>query len=345
MAEKADGHLQKIEESGEHLLSILNNMLDMARMESGEVTLEEEPYIIDPNTLLAGSYAKEMERKHISFTQKISVQHHHVVLDPWKVGQIYTNLLENAVKYTNEGGRITVEVLETPCEKEGCATYTLTVSDNGIGMSEAFQKHLFESFSRERNTTESKVIGTGLGLAIVKRLVDMMGGTITVKSQPGEGSTFHVTLTVKAEEEPEEPVKPVQPENPADVLQGKRILLAEDNALNAEIAMELMEDMGLQIEWAEDGDICVDMLQKADLGYYDLVVMDIQMPHMDGYEAARAIRAMADTEKAGIPIVALTANTFEEDRKKAFAAGMNAHLAKPIDVAKLEETLISLLQD
>lgn len=346
MAEKADGHLQKIEESGEHLLSILNNMLDMARMESGEVHLDEEPYLIDSNMPLAGTYAKELERKHIRFTQEISVQHHHVVLDPWKVGQIYSNLLENAVQYTNEGGAISVTAEELPCEKDGYATYRLNVSDSGIGMSEAFQKHLFESFSRERNTTESKVIGTGLGLAIVKRLVDMMGGTITVESEPGKGSTFHVAITFQAEEEPEVPAEPepVQPENTADVLQGKRILLAEDNALNAETAMEILEDMGLQTEWAEDGDICVDMLQKAAPGYYDLIIMDIQMPNMDGYEAARTIRAMADPEKAGIPIVALTANTFEEDRKKAFAAGMNAHLAKPIDIAKLEETLLSLLR-
>ena len=340
-----NAYLHKIEESGEHLLSILNNMLDMARMDSGEVALEEETYCIDPaGPLTTEAFAKAIQKKNIHFTQDVAIEHRYVVLDFAKVEQIYCNLLENAIKYTPEGGSIHVEIKELPCERAGYAFNRIAVSDNGIGMSEAFQEHLFESFSRERNTTESKVIGTGLGLAIVKKLVDMMGGTIEVASRPGEGSTFRVYLTHRIADCPEAQGENREPEDASDILFGKRVLLAEDNELNAEIAMAVLEDMGIQTEWAEDGMVCVEMLEKAEAGYYDLILMDIQMPNMDGYEATRTIRGMADNTKSGIPIVALTANAFEEDRKKAFAAGMNGHLAKPIDVSKLEETLASTVR-
>ena len=342
---EADSCLRKIEDSGEHLLSILNNMLDMARMESGEVTLEEEEYFIDPNVQLTYRFAETIQKKQIHFTQKFEINHQYVIIDHEKVGQIYINLIENAVKYTPEGGRIHVEIKELLCEKDGYAVYQITVSDNGIGMSEEFQKHLFESFSRERNTTESKVIGTGLGLAIVKKLADMMDGTIEVESKPGEGSTFRVLLTQRVADSPEEQMKPEQEsEDISEILSGKRVLLAEDNELNAEIAMAILEDMGIQTERAEDGEVCVEMLQKAEAGYYDFIIMDIQMPNMNGYEATRKIREMTDTAKSGIPIIALTANTFEEDKKKAFEAGMNGHLAKPIDISKLEEMLVSMIK-
>ena len=236
-----------------------------------------------------------------------------------------------------------MEVKELPCEKLGYSVYRTTVSDNGIGMSEAFQEHLFESFSRERNTTESKIIGTGLGLAIVKKLVDMMGGTIEVESKPGEGSTFRVLLTLKIADGPEDERKQ-ESEDCSKILSGKRILLAEDNDLNAEITTAVLEGLGIRTERAEDGSVCVDMLQKAEAGYYDLIIMDLQMPNMDGYEAARKIRAMTDAHKSDIPIVALTANTFEEDKKKALEAGMNAHLAKPVEIPELVKTLSSLIK-
>ncbi len=343
LPDRVNGHLRKIEDSGEHLLSILNNMLDMACMESGEVTLEEEEYFIDPNLPLKDRFAETIRKKGIRFTQDVAVEHHYVLLDRAKVEQIYANLIENAIKYTPEGGSVRVELRELPCEREGYATYQTTVSDDGIGMSEEFQAHLFESFSRERNTTQSKIIGTGLGLAIVRRLVDMMGGTIEVESKPGKGSAFRVTLTHRIADRPGESAVS-EPEDNSDVLPGRRILLAEDNELNAEITMALLEDMGVQSERAEDGAACVEMLQEAEPGYYDLILMDIQMPNMDGYEATRRIRAMTDAAKSRIPIVALTANTFEEDRKKSFEAGMNSHLAKPIDTAKLREALTSLLR-
>ena len=345
LTSKVDSCLRKIEDSGEHLLSILNNMLDMARMESGEVTLNEAEYFIDPNVPLTDKFAGTIQKKNIYFTQDIEIKHQYVVIDHEKVGQIYINLIENAVKYTPEGGKIHVEIRELPSGKDGYAVYQITVSDNGIGMSEEFQKHLFESFSRERNTTESKVIGTGLGLAIVKKLTDMMDGTIEVESRPGEGSTFRVLLTQRIAERTGEQMKPEQKsEDIPEILSGKRALLAEDNDLNAEIAMAVLEDMGIQTERAEDGAVCVEMLQKAEAGYYDFIIMDIQMPNMDGYEAARKIREMPDSAKSGIPIVALTANTFEEDKKKAFEAGMNGHLAKPLDVSKLEEMLSSIVR-
>ncbi len=344
LTQAGDGYLHKIEDSGEHLLSILNNMLDMAQMDRGEVTLHEEAYFIDPDMALTDMFAEMIQKKNIRFTKNIEIEHQYVMMDQAKVGQIYINLIGNAVKYTPEGGQIHVELKELPCEKAGYATYQTTVSDNGIGMSEEFQKHMFESFSRERNTTESQVIGTGLGLAIVKKLVDMMGGAIEVESRPGQGSTFRVRLTQKLAEGPEEQMSPEQStESDAAILVGKRVLLAEDNELNAEITMTILEDMGIQSERAEDGAVCVEMLEKAGPGYYDLVIMDIQMPNMNGYEAARTIRKMTDSEKAGIPIVALTANAFEEDKKKALEAGMNRHLAKPVDIAELTETLVSII--
>ncbi len=343
LSAKVDGYLHKIETSGEYLLSILNNILDMAQMDSGGMALKEEVYFIDPNMPLSEMFAKTIREKKLQFMQKFEIEHKYVVLDHAKIGQIYFNLIENAVKYTPEGGKVYVEVKELPCEKAGYSVYRTTVSDNGIGMSEAFQKHLFESFSRERNTTESKIIGTGLGLAIVKKLVDMMGGTIEVESKLGEGSSFRVLLTLKIADGPEDERKQ-ESEDCSKILSRKRILLAEDNDLNAEITTAVLEGLGIRTERAEDGSVCVDMLQKAEAGYYDLIIMDLQMPNMDGYEAARRIRAMTDAHKSDIPIVALTANTFEEDKKKALEAGMNAHLAKPVEIPELVKTLSSLFK-
>lgn len=341
---RVDGYLCKIEDSGGHLLSILNNMLDMARMESGEVTLDERGAFIDSGWQLREAFAKALREKGLHLTKSFEIEHNYVLMDREKVGQLFENLIENAIKYTPEGGDIHVEVRELPCERAGFATYETTVSDNGIGMSKEFQAHMFESFSRERNTTESKVLGTGLGLAIVKKLVDILGGSIEVESAPGEGSTFRVRLTHSLAESPEVRQEPEDPEEGLKLLEGRRILLAEDNDLNAEITMAILEEIGIQSERAEDGRVCVEMLKAAPAGYYDLILMDIQMPNMDGYEAARTIRKLPDSEKSNIPIVALTANTFEEDRKKSLEAGMNEHLAKPIDVYKLAHTLSSILR-
>ncbi|MDO4460567.1 MAG: response regulator, partial [Clostridia bacterium] len=234
---------------------------------------------------------------------------------------------------------------ELPCDEEGYAIIKTTITDTGIGISEEFIPHLFDSFTRERNTTIGKVSGTGLGLSIVKKLVDLLGGTIEVKSEVGKGSSFAVTLKQKIADENQIMTRHTElRENDFESLRGKRILLAEDNDLNAEIAISILEEMGFEIEHAEDGDVCLDMLTKAEPHYYDFILMDIQMPNMDGYTATRLIRKMTDSEKANIPIIAMTANAFEEDKKNAFKAGMNGHVSKPIDVNILVEQLMEVIK-
>ena len=343
--EVVDDYLDKIEESGVYLLSIINNVLDMARIDSGEMRLDES--VMDMETgsrIVADLFTADLERKNLTFTQSVDIQHRYVLADRSRIGQIAVNLISNAVKYTPDGGRIHLDVREIPCDKEGYASYQVTLSDNGIGMSQEFQKHLFEPFSRERNTTESKVIGTGLGMSIVKKLVDLLGGTICVESEVGKGTTFTLTYTHRIAEEPRLPER----ENPAAAadfsLRGRRILLAEDNDLNAEIAVAILEDMGFTTERAEDGVVCIDLLRKAAPGYYDLILMDIQMPNLDGYMTTQRIRRLDDPVKRGIPIVAMTANAFDEDRKKALESGMNGHLTKPIEVDRLMETLTEILK-
>ena len=252
------------------------------------------------------------------------------------------NLLSNAYKYTKPGGKVHVRLRELPSNREGYAFLETSVSDTGIGMSAEFLTHIFEEFSRENTTTANKIEGTGLGMPIVKRLVELMGGTIRVTSEKGVGTTFVVTLPhrIANESEDAEPETIVTDET---VFDGKRILLAEDNDLNAEIAEEILTSAGFMIERAEDGAICYEKIVSSDKGYYDLVLMDIQMPNMDGYQATRAIRALADKEKANIPIIAMTANAFEEDRSKAVNVGMNGHIAKPIDVTELLRELAKVL--
>lgn len=343
--EKIGSYLGKIENSGQYLLSIINNVLDMARIESGRMTLDEEFHEINAKMSYGELFAAYFSKKNITFRQITDIEHHYVFIDITKMEQVIINLVSNAVKYTPDGGHIVLEVKELPCEKAGYAKYVISVSDDGIGMSEEFQKHMFDAFSRERDTTESKIVGTGLGLSIVKKLVDLMGGTIEAESRQGEGSTFRVTVMPRIAETPENYLKGGQSDEPKqELLEGKRILLAEDNDLNAEIAQEIMENMGLKVERAEDGIRCIDMLQKADAGYYDLILMDIQMPNLNGHMAAEKIRRLPDPAKANIPIIAMTANAFEEDRKKALEAGMNGHLTKPVEIPKLLEMLAAVLK-
>jgi CheY-like chemotaxis protein len=221
--------------------------------------------------------------------------------------------------------------------------YKTTISDNGMGMSEDFLPHIFEEFARENNTTDNKIEGTGLGMPIVKRLVDIMGGTIEVKSKKGVGSTFIVTIPHKIADK-SCLVPHTQIELNVDVFKGRRILLAEDNELNAEIAMEILKEAGFEVDWAEDGQVCVSMLENSADNFYEVVLMDVQMPNMNGYEATKVIRALKNPVKANIPIIAMTANAFEEDKRDAMRAGMNGHLAKPIDVHDLFKTLTGILQ-
>lgn len=266
-----------------------------------------------------------------------------MLCDKIKLREILMNIVSNAIKYTPEGGSITVDITETEAEKPDYASYRIMVQDTGIGMSEEYLPHIFEEFTRERTSTESKVVGTGLGLPIVKSLVDLMGGNIVVKSRAGEGTTmltylsFPIATAAQIQKNLEN-----QKEIMAENLRGKRILLAEDNDLNAEIAMTILEEYGVKTERAVDGVKCLELLKKAPEHYYDAVLMDIQMPNMDGYEATKAIRSLKNSYRK-IPVIAMTANAFEEDRKKAFAAGMDGHIAKPVDMQVLFTTLEQII--
>lgn len=253
--------------------------------------------------------------------------------------QITTNIIGNALKYTPEGGSVDYIITEKPCDKPGYGNYMFTVRDTGIGMSPEFVEHIFDEFSRENTSTVSKIQGTGLGMSIVKQLTDLLGGTIDVQSEKGCGTTISVTIPMKWDTETETTAE----KDSAGLrvnLEGMKVLLVEDNEMNREIAEEILFENGMLIETAADGDIAVDMVRNATPGQYDLILMDVQMPRMNGYEATRAIRALEDSEKASLPIIAMTANAFEEDRMNAMAAGMNEHLAKPIDIAKLMNTLV-----
>ena len=468
-------YLHKIATSGQHLLSLINDVLDMSRIESGRVQIENKevhlPDVLhDLRTIVNASIlAKNLE----FFIDAVDVRNEDVLCDKLRLNQMLLNLLSNAIKYTPSGGRVSVRVIQKPCSRAGCAAYEFHVKDNGIGMSNAFQKHLFEPFSREETATVSGIQGTGLGMAITKNIVDMMGGTITVDSQPGHGTEYTVSLTFQLAGGPvqyqivpqlqgmrvlvadddsntaisvsrmvqqigmradwtlsgkeavlrtqaaqdqhdpfgayiidwlmpdlngietvrrirhiigdEKPIivltaydwsdieqeareagvtafcaKPLFPSELRDVLSkpfqtpepqpaaprydftGRRILLVEDNPLNQQIAQEVLEQAGFAVDTANDGDVAVETLRNARPGQYDLVLMDIQMPRMDGYTATRQIRTL-DSPLANVPIVAMTANAFAEDKRKALEAGMNDHIAKPIEVPRLLSTLKQLL--
>jgi signal transduction histidine kinase/ActR/RegA family two-component response regulator len=343
-AEKRSDYLKKIQDSSAVLLSIINNVLEMARIEKGTLVLDEVAWSAEQfNDTLYSVFQDMMKQKEIEFTRQIDVEHEYVLCDPIKLREVFINILSNAYKYTNSGGKVNMHLEEVPSDREGYAMYKTTISDNGMGMSEDFLPHIFEEFARENNTTDNKIEGTGLGMPIVKRLVDIMGGTIEVKSKKGVGSTFIVTIPHKIADK-SGLVPHTQIELNVDVFKGRRILLAEDNELNAEIAMEILKEAGFEVDWAEDGQVCVSMLENSADNFYEVVLMDVQMPNMNGYEATKVIRALKNPVKANIPIIAMTANAFEEDKRDAMRAGMNGHLAKPIDVHDLFKTLTGILQ-
>ena len=331
---------KKLEQAGSLLLSIINNVLDMARIESGKVNVETSPCNL-PRLFndLCEVFEMPAEEKNLKHVLDVRLEHPNVLCDTTKVKEIFTNLLSNAVKYTGTGGTIRCDVAQKPGEKEGWCDTVVTVADNGIGMSQEFQQHIFEPFERERTSTVSKVEGSGIGMGIVKKLVGLMSGTVEVESRIGVGSTFTVTIPCRIASEDETQAK--RETNPSDqkCLCGTRILLTEDNDLNAEIAVELLQEEGCTVDRAKDGVECVDMLEKAANGTYQLILMDIQMPVMNGYDAARKIRGLDDPQKANIPIIAMTANAFTEDRQVALDAGMNDHIAKPINMNVLVPTL------
>ena len=341
----ARNYLDKLEEASSYLLEIINNVLETARIESGKETLHEKPGNLkkiyqDLKVITEGT----LQKKHLKFQVNVSITHETVICDPLKLREIFVNILGNAVKYTPEHGTITMTVTEIGSEKENYAAYRTVIQDSGIGINQKYLEHIFEPFSREKNSSESGVIGTGLGLSIVKSLVEMMDGSISVESEEGKGTKFTIILShrIAGEQEADKEENENDEHACAEKLEGKRILIAEDNALNAEIIMTILKDYRISAELAGDGAVAVDMLEKNPEGYYDMILMDIQMPHMDGYEATEKIRALED-RRADIPIVAMTANAFEEDRRAAFAAGMNGHIAKPIQITQLLKTISELL--
>ena len=334
-------HLEKLQQSGNLLLSIINNVLDMARIESGRMEIDENYCRIeDVWKSLFAVFDEKARKKNISLHYTMNVEHEHVLTDVTKVKEILVNILSNAIKYTPAGGSVMVYVDELPCDEFGYMIVRIRISDTGIGMSQDYLTKIFEAFTREKNTTKSKIAGTGLGMSIVKNYVDLLGGTIDVESELGKGSTFTVTLKHRIADERYYVKKHIEESGTGnEILEGRNILLAEDNDLNAEIAEAILERAGLRIERVENGIQCVNRILKMPAGTYDMIFMDIQMPQMDGYKATQTIRNLPDKDKACIPIIAMTANAFAEDKKKTMEAGMNAHLSKPLNVPELMDTI------
>ena len=331
-------YLTKIGTSSKHLLSLINDVLDMSRIESGIVKIEENEVCIpdvlhDLKTIIQGNIQAKQQNLYIE-TQ--DVVHENVITDRLRLNQILLNIVSNAIKFTPTGGTVNIRVTEKTCNLKDFTTFEFRIKDNGIGMSEEFQTHVFDAFSREQTSTKSGIEGTGLGMAVTRNIVDMMGGTISLTSKEGKGTEFVVTLNFKIRKVltmpmdiKEEPLQQTERENRYS---GKKVLLVEDNELNREIATALLEEIGISVDSVEDGTDAVERMNEVDDDRYDLIFMDIQMPKMDGYMATREIRTLKNNKKANIPIIAMTANAFEEDKKKAFQAGMNAHIAKPIDI-------------
>ena len=340
--EQIQDYLGKISVSSQHLLSLINDVLDMSRIESGKVTIEESdvhlPDVIrDLGTIIQSNIASKQLKLSIDMQD---ITHEDIVTDKLRLNQVLLNILSNAIKFTPSGGSISFRVLEKASSEKGIVNYVFRIKDTGIGMSEEFRKNIFEAFTREKTSTVSGIQGTGLGMAITKNIVDMMGGTITVNSVIDHGSEFIVELPCKISTLPAK--KEPLPEEKPD-FHGKRVLLAEDNEMNQMIAEAILTESGLDVEIANDGTEAVEKMTSMPAGYYDIILMDIQMPNLNGYEATKRIRAMEDKKKAGIPIVAVTANVFEEDRQLVIDAGMNGHLAKPYDIPAIIETLKKLL--
>ena len=337
---KLKKYMENIQVCGQNLLMLLNNVLDLARIENDKTEMEYSVSDIDKDFRNCIAMFRNLaDSKGQTLMVTTQLLHPYIYADIPHLTEVCTNLVSNAVKYTGAGGTIRCDVTQKPGEKEGWCDMVITVADNGIGMSQEFQKHIFEPFERERTSTVSKVEGSGIGMGIVKKLVGLMGGTVAVESKIGVGSKFTVTIPCRIASEDETQAK--RETNPSDqkCLCGTRILLTEDNDLNAEIATELLQEEGCTVDRAKDGVECVDMLEKAANGTYQLILMDIQMPVMNGYDAAKKIRRMEDPQKANIPIIAMTANAFSEDKQAALDAGMNDHIAKPINMNVLVPTL------
>ena len=331
--ERVRDYIGKIKSSSEFLLSLINYVLETARIESGKTTLKKEvccaSRLIES---LIDVFEPEVCKKGLTYSYTKDIEHEYVMGDETKVREIFINIIGNSLKYTPAGGKITIDIREIPFDRENYIAYKIVVEDTGIGMSEDYLPHIFEEFSREHTSTESKVVGTGLGLPIVKALIDLMGGTIEIESEAGKGTktTVMIPFEIATQEQILEEKQKEKEFVPEDI-KGKRMLVAEDNELNAEITLTVLKEKGLLVERAANGKECVEMLKEKPADYYDMILMDIQMPEMDGYQATEMIRNLGDS-RAAVSIVAMTANAFEEDRQKALDAGMNAHVSKPVDM-------------
>ena len=338
--EKLDRYLEKIQICGERLLSLLGNILDLARIENNKVEMEyavSNVHECFENCVAMFQQQAESKNQTLSLTEQIIYPY--VYMDAPHLSEICFNIISNAIKYTNSGGTISCNVIQKSCEKEDGCNMIITITDNGIGMSEEFQKHIFETFERERSSASSHIEGSGIGMGITKKLVELMDGTIEVKSKQGEGSTFTVTIPCRKALKEDFLVNKNSNLCNKNCLNGVRILLVEDNEINTEIATELLMEEGCVVETANNGAACIDMLEKADADYYKIILMDIQMPVMNGYDAALAIRKMKDTKKARIPIIAMTANVFAEDIQKCLLVGMNDYISKPVNMNILVSTM------
>ena len=318
----------------------------MARIESGRMELDENYcQIEDVRKSLFTVFDEKARKKNIALQYTMNVEHEHVLTDVTKVKEIFVNILSNAIKYTPPGGSVMMSIDELPCDEPGYMIVRNRVSDTGIGMSQDYLTKIFDAFTREQNTTKSKIAGTGLGMSIVKKYVELLGGTIDVASEPGNGSIFTVTLKHRIADESYYVKNRAESSGSSiEILEGRTILLAEDNDLNAEIAETTLERAGLKTERVEDGIQCVNRIEKMPAGTYDMILMDIQMPKMNGYKATQIIRHLPDKDKAYIPIIAMTANAFEEDKREAAAAGMNGHISKPVQVDKLLQMLAEIIR-
>lgn len=335
--------LDKIGVSGKHLMEIINDVLDMSRIESGHVKIEAVPMDIvkcaNENVLICKSLATT---KNMTLTVRTEgITNPKVYGDCSHINEVIVNILSNAIKYTPDGGTVSLSVVQGKTEGDEIQWFDFIIEDNGMGMSEEFLEHIFEAFERENNSTISGIEGTGLGMAIVKKLVNLMGGDIVISSEKNVGTTVKVSLPFELNyyEEDVDEVKEIEVRTPDAFEDRKRILLVEDNEMNREIAKAILEESGFIIEEATDGDVAVEMVKNSSIGYYSTILMDVQMPRMNGYEATKAIRSLDNKQLAGIPIIAMTANAFDEDRKKALECGMDAHVAKPIEINKLLITL------
>ena len=345
---KLKDYLGKIMESSRHLLALINDVLDMSRIENGKVNIETVPVcVIEQIQLVKNMVQSDVEKKGLTYIDKTeNLEDIYVYADALHVNRVLMNILANAVKFTPEGGTVTFTTRERKTGHEGYAYYDFIIADTGIGMSSEFLDHIFEQFAREKSSTVSRTQGTGLGMAITKTLVDLMDGDIKVESELGKGSVFTVTFEFKlTTKDMVQGNTTEQVDHAGKNLSGLHVLLVEDNELNMEIAVAILESAGFEIEVARDGSEALDKVKSQPAGYYELILMDIQMPMMNGYEATRAIRALDDPKKACIPIIAMTANAFEEDKKNAYEAGMNAHIAKPIDVKTLMQTIDEVMSE